>query len=127
MSRSTAVAVVATPFQVASTRNRPLVHLRDLDIAPENLRFGEPPDDDIPLLAETLFAAGQLQPLTVRPGRKTEAANMALDGRRRLLALRLLVEQGRIDDSFLVDVLVETDPARQAAAVLLTNTAVPCR
>ena len=61
MSRSTAVAVVATPFQVASTRNRPLVHLRDLDIAPENLRFGEPSDDDIPLLAETLFAAGQLQ------------------------------------------------------------------
>ncbi len=50
---------------------------------------------------------------------------MALDGRRRLLALRLLVEQGRIDDSFLVDVFVETDPARQAAAVLLTNTAVP--
>jgi ParB family chromosome partitioning protein len=125
MSRSTAVAVVATPFQVASTRNRPLVHLRDLDIAPENLRFGEPPDDDIPLLAETLFAAGQLQPLTVRPGRKKEAANMALDGRRRLLALRLLVEQGRIDDSFLVDVFVETDPARRAAAVLLTNTAVP--
>ena len=124
MSRSTAVAVVATPFQVASTRNRPLVHLRDLDIAPENLRFSEPPDDDIPLLAETLFAAGQLQPLTVRPGRKKEAANMALDGRRRLLALRLLVEQGRIDDSFLVDVFVETDPARQAAAVLLTNTAV---
>ena len=69
--------------------------------------------------------AGQLQPLTVRPGRKKEAANMALDGRRRLLALRLLVEQGRIDDSFLVDVFVETDPARQAAAVLLTNTAVP--
>lgn len=125
MSRSTAVAVVATPFQVASTRNRPLVHLRDLDIAPENLRFGEPPDDDIPLLAETLFAAGQLQPLTVRPGRKKEAAHMALDGRRRLLALRLLVEQDRIDDGFLVDVFVETDPARQAAAVLLTNTAVP--
>lgn len=125
MPRSTAVAVVSTPFQVAATRNRPLVHLRDLDIAPENLRFGEPPDDDIPLLAETLFAAGQLQPLTVRPGRKKEAAHMALDGRRRLLALRLLVEQGRIDDGFLVDVFVETDPARQAAAVLLTNTAVP--
>ncbi len=125
MTRSTAVAVVTTPFQVASTRSRPLVHLRDLDIAPENLRFGEPPDDDIPLLAETLFAAGQLQPLTVRPGRKKEAAHMALDGRRRLLALRLLVEQGRIDDGFLVDVFVETDPARQAAAVLLTNTAVP--
>lgn len=125
MSRSTAVAVAATPFQIAATRTRPLVHLRDLDIAPENLRFGEPPDDDIPLLAETMFAAGQLQPLTVRPGRKKEAPHMALDGRRRLLALRLLLEQGRIDDAFLVDVFVETDPARQGAAVLLTNTAVP--
>lgn len=50
---------------------------------------------------------------------------MALDGRRRILALRLLVEQGRVDDGFLVDVFVETDKARQAAAVLLTNTAVP--
>lgn len=125
MTRSTAVAVNAPPFEVASTRHRPLVPLRDLDIAPENLRFGEPPDDDIPLLAETLFAAGQLQPLTVRPGRRKEAAHMALDGRRRLLALRLLVEQGRLDDGFLVEVFVETDPARQAAAVLLTNTAVP--
>lgn len=125
MTRSNAVAVVATPFQVASARTRSLAPLRDLGIAPENLRFAEPPDDDIPLLAETLFAAGQLQPLTVRPGRKKEAAHMALDGRRRLLALRLLVDQGRIDDGFLVDVFVETDPARQAAAVLLTNTAVP--
>lgn len=127
MSRSTskARAVVATPFEAAVTRTRPLVHLRDLDIAPENMRFGEPLDDEIPLLAETLFAAGQLQPLTVRPGRKGEAPHMALDGRRRLLALRVLLEQGRIDDAFLVDVFVETDPARQAAAVLLTNTAVP--
>lgn len=125
MKRSTAVAVVATPFQIAATRTRARTPLRDLDIAPENLRFGEPPDDDIPLLAETLYAAGQLQPLTVRPGRKTEASQLALDGRRRLLALRLLLQQGRIDDAFPVDVLIETDPARQAAAVLLTNTAVP--
>ncbi|WP_157072426.1 ParB/RepB/Spo0J family partition protein [Brevundimonas bacteroides] len=125
MSRSTAVAVVATPFQIAASRKSARAPLRDLDIAPENLRFGEPPDEDIPLLAETLYAAGQLQPLTVRPGRRSEASHMALDGRRRLLALRLLLEQGRIDDAFLVDVLFETDPARQAAAVLLTNTAVP--
>jgi ParB family chromosome partitioning protein len=124
-SSSTAVAVSPTPLQIAAGRTRPRVPLRDLDIAPENLRFGEAPDDDIPLLAETLFAAGQLQPLTVRPGRRKEAAHMALDGRRRLLALRLLVEQGRIDDGLLVDVSVETDPARQAAAVLLTNTAAP--
>lgn len=128
MSRSTtaaAAAVETTPFEVASTRARIPVPLRDLDVAPENLRFGEPPDDDLALLAETLLAAGQLQPLTVRPGRKREAAFMALDGRRRLLAFRLLAEQGRIDEGVPVEVFVEADPARQAAAVLLTNTAVP--
>lgn len=124
-SASAAVVVVETPFDIAASRARPRVSLRDVDIAPENLRFGEPPDDDIPLLAETLFAAGQLEPLTVRPGRRKERANMALDGRRRILAFRHLLETGRIDDGFLVDVVVETDPARQAAAVLLTNTAAP--
>ncbi|UQV18391.1 ParB N-terminal domain-containing protein [Brevundimonas albigilva] len=124
-SASAALTVVETPFDIAAARARLRVPLRDVDIAPENLRFGEPPDDDIPLLAETLFAAGQLEPLTVRPGRRNERANMALDGRRRLLALRYLLEGGRIEDGFLVDVVVETDPARQAAAVLLTNTAAP--
>ncbi|MDP3406323.1 MAG: ParB/RepB/Spo0J family partition protein [Brevundimonas sp.] len=114
-----------TPFEITAARVRQFVALRDLGVAPENLRAGEPADDDIPLLADTLFAAGQLQPLTVRPGRRKEKTHMALDGRRRLLALQHLVAQGRIDDGFLVDVFVETDPARQAAAVVLTNTAVP--
>lgn len=114
-----------TPFEITAARVRQSVALRDLGVAPENLRAGEPADDDIPLLADTLFAAGQLQPLTVRPGRRKEKAHMALDGRRRLLALQHLVAQGRIDDGLLVDVFVETDPARQAAAVVLTNTAVP--
>lgn len=129
-SPSTALAVAASslpdPVQAAVARDRHTVGLRDLDIAPENLRASEPPDDDIPLLAETLIAAGQLHPLTVRPGRgKKERPYMALDGRRRLLAFARLREAGRIDETFPVDVVVETDPARQAAAVLLTNTAVP--
>lgn len=124
-AKSTALAVVATPLQISTDRDHVRAPLHDLDIAPENLRFSEPPDDDIPALADTLFAAGQLQPLTVRPGREDEAAYMALDGRRRLLALRLLVEQGRLADDVPVSVLVETDPARQAAAVVLTNTAAP--
>lgn len=125
MSRSTALAAVPTPLALTAARVRQSVPLKDLDIAPENLRAGEPTDDDVPLLAETLLAAGQLQPLTVRPGRRRERPFMALDGRRRLLALRLLAGQGRIDEGLAVDVFVETDPARQAAAVLLTNTAVP--
>lgn len=124
-SQSTALAIVQTPLEAGPSRRREQVFLRDLDIAPENLRFGEPADDDIALLADTLFAAGQLQPLTTRPGRRQESAFMALDGRRRLLAFRLLEDQGRIGGDALIEVFVETDPARQVAAVLLTNTAVP--
>jgi len=99
--------------------------LRDLDVAPENMRHGEPPDDEIPELAETILAAGVLQPLTVRPGKRKERPGMALDGRRRWLALQVLLEAGRITDEYPVSCFVETDPARQAAAVVLTNTAVP--
>lgn len=119
-------AVVRTPAETAAARDRRTVALRDTDIAPENLRFNEPPDEDIPLLAETLIAAGQLQPLTVRPGGgKTERPYMALDGRRRILAFRHLLDRGRVDEAFPVDIVIETDPRRQAAAALLTNTAVP--
>lgn len=114
------------PPVVVLDRDRRTVRLGDVGVARENLRHGEPPDDDIPTLAATMRAAGQLQPLTVRPGRgRKEDPWMALDGRRRRLALGLLLEAGQIDEDHPVDVFVETDPARQAAAVLLTNTAVP--
>ncbi|WP_421729131.1 ParB/RepB/Spo0J family partition protein [Brevundimonas sp.] len=112
-------AVIFTPVER-------IVRLGDLGIARENLRHGEPPDEEIRTLAATLKAAGQLQPVTVRPGRgKKEQPFMALDGRRRRLALALLLEAGEIDEDYPVRAYVETDPARQAAAVLLTNTAVP--
>lgn len=117
--------VALTPVVVVE-RDARTVRLGDLGIARENLRFNEPPDEDIPTLAATMRAAGQLQPLTVRPGRgKKEVAWMALDGRRRRLALGLLLDAGEINEDHPVDVFVETDPGRQAAAVLLTNTAVP--
>ncbi|MEQ7154406.1 ParB/RepB/Spo0J family partition protein [Brevundimonas aurifodinae] len=107
-------------------RDERTVRLGDLAVAPENLRYGEAPDDDLPTLAATIRAAGVLQRLTVRPGRgRKEKAWMALDGRRRLLALGHLLDAGDIDADHPVDVVVETDPGRQAAAVLLTNTAVP--
>ncbi|MCG2662384.1 MULTISPECIES: ParB N-terminal domain-containing protein [Brevundimonas] len=116
---------VITPAVVVE-RDERTVRLGDVGIARENLRFNEPPDDDIPTLAATLKAAGQLQRLTVRPGRgKKEEAWMALDGRRRRLALGLLLDAGDINEDYPVTVCVETDPARQAAAVLLTNIAVP--
>jgi len=119
------ITPVITPAVVVA-RDERTVRLGDIGIARENLRFSEPPDDDIPTLAATLKAAGQLQRLTVRPGRgKKEEAWMALDGRRRRLALGLLLDAGDIDEDYPVAVYVETDPARQAAAVLLTNIAVP--
>lgn len=115
----------STPVVIVQ-RDERTIRLGDLGTARENLRHGEPPDDEIPNLAATLRAAGQLQRLTVRPGRgKSEDRWMALDGRRRRLALGLLRDAGEIDDDYPVEVYVETDPARQAAAVLLTNTAVP--
>ncbi|MNQ46423.1 ParB-like nuclease domain protein [compost metagenome] len=133
MTRSASrAAVAAAPVSTASAstplvsmRRQAVVRLGDLDIAPENLRHGEAPDDDIPQLADTIAAAGLLQFPTVRPGRGEEAVYMVLDGRRRLLALRLLRDGGVIDDDHPVEVFVETDRKRQAAAVVLTNTAVP--
>ncbi|WP_433956622.1 ParB/RepB/Spo0J family partition protein [Brevundimonas diminuta] len=113
------------PTTSVLTRSQRTVHLADLDIAPENLRYGEAVDDEIPQLADTIAAAGLLQFPTVRPGRRREAAFMVLDGRRRLLALRLLRDAGVLGDDHPVEVFVETDRARQAAATVLTNTAVP--
>jgi len=125
-SRSKISAVAVTAVEPATPERLPAAFaLRDLDVAPENLRFDEAPDDGIDELAETVFAAGILQPLTVRPGRKGEAPAMVLDGRRRLLALQALLAAGRIDDGYPVSAFVETDKRRQAAAVVLTNTAVP--
>lgn len=111
---------------VVVERDERTVPLSDLGIAPENLRFNKPPDDDIPNLAATLKAAGLLERLTVRPGRgRKEQPLMILNGRRRRLALEILLSAGEIDGDYPVPVYVETDPARQAAAVLLTNTALP--
>lgn len=116
-----AAAMRATPRRVRRT-----YALSDLAVAPENLRAAEPADDEIPHLAETIAAAGLLQLLTVRPGRgRRERPGMVLDGRRRLLALSLLLEAGRITGDYPVEAFVETDRGRQAAAAILTNTAAP--
>lgn len=98
------------------------VRLGDLGLAPENLRFDEPVDEDIPQLADTIGAAGVLIPPIVRPGRKDEAAFMALDGRRRRMALLLRRERGEIDDDDLITCKVAVSKAAQAAALVLPNT-----
>jgi ParB family chromosome partitioning protein len=107
----------------APTAMTPLqVRLGDLGLAPENLRFDEPADEGVPQLADTLRAAGVVIPLIVRAGRKTEAPHMALDGRRRRLALLLLRDRGDIADDYPVDCLLAETKAQQAAAIMLPNT-----
>src|ERR1700741_5103965 len=91
----------------ASTLAQPVnrqvfVPLKDLGLAPENMRFNEPADAGVAQLAATIDAAGVLIPIAVRAGRKTEQPYMALDGRRRRLALLGLLEAGRISEDYLV-------------------------
>jgi len=119
------MTATTTITATAETRVRKFVRLGDLGVAPENMRHGEPPDPGIPLLADTIHAAGLIYPLLTRPGRRKEKPSMVLEGRRRLFGLEHNRELGRIDDDFLVEVVEETDRERQIAAVLLTSTAVP--
>ena len=98
------------------------VRLGDLGLAKENLRYAEPADEGVPQLADTILAAGVVIAPIVRPGRKGEEAYMALDGRRRRLALLLLRDRGDIDDDYLVDCQLAETKAQQAAAIVLPNT-----
>jgi ParB family chromosome partitioning protein len=98
------------------------VPLKDLGLAPENMRFSEPADAGVAQLADTIEAAGVLIPIAVRPGRKTEQSYMALDGRRRRLALLALLDAGRISEDYLVKCELFETKAEQLAALSLTNT-----
>ena len=98
------------------------VRLGDLGLAKENLRFDEAADDGVPQLADTILAAGVVIAPIVRPGRKGEEAHMALDGRRRRMALMLLKDRGAIDDDYLVECQLAETKAQQAAAIVLPNT-----
>ncbi|ESQ87948.1 hypothetical protein ABAC460_17300 [Asticcacaulis sp. AC460] len=112
----------------ASQLSRVVVALKDLDIAPENPRFLEPADELIPDLAQSLApdAAGQLLPLLVRKGGKKEKPYMALDGRRRLLGFRMLLEQGLItNDLEITTELCETQEAIAAALVTANGARLP--
>lgn len=114
----TAETIAAAP-KAAQAQIAPL---GDIGVAPENLRASEPADTDIPELADTIEAAGLLYPLLVRPGRKGEAPFMALDGRRRLLALQALAGEDRIARDYGVRIEVARDRALQAAAIVVSNT-----
>jgi ParB family chromosome partitioning protein len=97
--------------------------LDQIGVAPENLRAEEGPDEDIAQLADTLFYAGQIHSLLVRPGKgKKEAPFMALDGRRRRFAWLHNVAQGRVPADQPIRIKVIHDRALQIAAATLPNT-----
>lgn len=123
MSRSSSAKVLALAVSGSPTPsdNRIRVPLRDLGLAPENLRFDEAADERIGQLADTIAAAGVIVPPIVRAGRKGEQAYMALDGRRRRLALLALVERGVIDVDYPVECVLAVGKAAQAAAIVLPN------
>jgi ParB family chromosome partitioning protein len=110
-----------TDVRTAPAGARIRVPLRDLGLAPENLRAAEPADEDIPRLADTIRAAGLIYPPIVRKGRKGEAPFMVLDGRRRRLALLRLVEAGAMAPGDEIECLLAADRAAQAAATVVTN------
>src|ERR1700744_3295325 len=114
----TETAAADSPMPMARIQ----VRLGDLGLAKENLRFGEDADPDVPQLAATIRAAGVVIPPIVRPGKKGEEAFMALDGRRRRLALLILKDAGDIDDDYVVECQLAETKAQQAAAILLPNT-----
>ena len=98
------------------------VSLRDIGVAPENVRAKEPADDGIARMADTIKAVGILVPLLVRAGvKKNDRPALALDGRRRLFALEALLAAGHITDDYQVPVLFAVDKARQVAAAIVAN------
>ncbi|WP_133254265.1 ParB/RepB/Spo0J family partition protein [Phenylobacterium deserti] len=110
-----------TASQIPAGR-RLTVPLKDLGVAPENLRAEEAADADIPRLADTVRAAGLIYPLVVRRGRRREAEPFqVLDGRRRRLALLSLVEAGAIAPDAPVECLLVEGRAAQAAAAVIPN------
>jgi ParB family chromosome partitioning protein len=112
------VPETAAPARMARIQ----VRLGDLGLAKENLRYGEPADDGVPQLADTILAAGVVIPPIVRPGRKGEEPFMALDGRRRRMALLILKERCALDDDYRVECQLAETRAQQAAAIVLPNT-----
>jgi ParB family chromosome partitioning protein len=131
MTRSTSAARVAATQAPAQdpagdlaqtpTLTKIRIRLRQFGLARENLRFDEPADEGVPQLADTIAAAGVIVPPIVRPGRRGELEYMALDGRRRRMALLLLLDRGVITEDYAFDVFLVVDKAAQAAAIVLPN------
>lgn len=115
MAKSAAAKQLATP-------DVRFVPFKDFGIAPENMRFGEPADADIPELASTMAVAGNVMPVIARPGKgATEKPLMILEGRRRYLGAEHLIAEGVATDDFLLKVEIITDPVAIKQAIYLPN------
>jgi ParB family chromosome partitioning protein len=113
------VAIAAEASAALTLKHVPF---RDIAIAPENVRAREGADAAIPRLADTIAAVGILVPLLVRAGGpKDPKPILALDGRRRLLALELLVASGTIADDYPVPVIYPARGAQLAATVVAND------
>lgn len=115
--------------QTASTLAAITAPLKDFAVAPENPRFQEPADEQIPDLAASLSpeAAGLLVPLLVRKGSgKKESPYMVVDGRRRLLALQHLQASGIVGPDLEITArLCETQESIAAAAIAANQQRLP--
>jgi ParB family chromosome partitioning protein len=113
------VAIAAEASAALTLKHVPF---RDIAIAPENVRAKEGADAAIPRLADTIAAVGILVPLLVRAGgAKDPKPILALDGRRRLLALELLVASGAFPDDYPVPVIYPASGAQLAATVVAND------
>ncbi|CAG9235842.1 Putative plasmid stabilization protein [Paraburkholderia tropica] len=111
---------VATTTEAAQTGPIEYVPLKRLVVSPHNVRKSAL--RDIPGLAESIAAEGVSQNLIVHGivGKKGKNAPLGVcAGQRRLAALTLLLEQGRVPDTYLVPVLVV--PEREALLRSLTE------
>jgi ParB family chromosome partitioning protein len=113
------VAIAAEASTALTLKHVPF---RDIAIAPENVRAKEGADAAIPRLADTIAAVGILVPLLVRAGGpKDPKPILALDGRRRLLALELLVASGAVANDYPVPVIYPARGAQLAATVVAND------
>lgn len=81
---------------------------------PANVRAGSEIDENVATLAASIRSLGLLQPITVQ---KLEAGYGVLAGRRRVAALRSLVETGDIEAGFKVPANVIAQNADHVAAI----------
>lgn len=91
--------------------------------APEALNARPATRQDLDELAASIAAKGLIQPLAVRPADASEGRYEVIDGRRRFLALQILVKSKAMSKSDMVPVMIrEEDDAEALETSLVANT-----